>query len=77
MSRKMASKRSSTLSEEQPEMEEGCGLFDARIQPVVKLYRIGMHCLVYCCLKPVGKFYRLAVFILIASEALFGIPHQF
>ena len=42
VSREMASKRYSTLSEEQREMDDGRGLFDARMQPVVKLYRIGM-----------------------------------
>ena len=42
VSGEMSSKRYSTLAEEQPEMDEGCGLFDARMQPVVKLYRIGM-----------------------------------
>ena len=42
VSTEMTSRRYSALSEEQPEMDEGRGLFDARMQPVVKLYRIGM-----------------------------------
>ena len=42
VSTEMASKRYSALSEEQPEMDEGRDLFDARMQPVVKLQRIGM-----------------------------------
>ena len=42
VSTEMTSGRSSTLSEEQPEMDEGRKLLDARMQPVVKLYRIGM-----------------------------------
>ena len=41
VSRQMVSKSYSTLSEEQPEMDEGRGLFDAMMQPVVKLNRIG------------------------------------
>ena len=36
-------------------MDQGPGLLDARLQPVVKLYRIGMYCLIYLV-------YRSAVF---------------
>ena len=43
----MASERCLTLSEEQREMDEGHGMFEARMQPVVKLYRIGMYCLIH------------------------------
>ena len=42
VSREMASQTYSTLSEEQREMYKGRGLFDERMQPVVKLHRIGM-----------------------------------
>ena len=41
-SREMASQTYSTLSQEQRETDKGRGLFDATMQPVVKLYRIGM-----------------------------------
>ena len=42
----MTSKRAAPLSEEEPEMDESPGLFDARMQPLVKLYRIGRYCTV-------------------------------
>ena len=51
VSREMASTTYSTLSEEQPEMDNGRGLIDAMMQPVVKLYRIGMYCFIYCGLN--------------------------
>ena len=43
VSREMASTTYSTLSEEQPEMDNGRGLLDATMQPVVMLHRIGMY----------------------------------
>ena len=46
LSREMVSKRSMTCSEEQREMDQRHGLFDAKMQPVVKLYRIGMYCFI-------------------------------
>ena len=41
--REVASGRHPTLSEDQREMDEGHGMVDARMQPVVKLYRIGLY----------------------------------
>ena len=45
--REMASNRYLAGSEEQQEMDRGHGLFDATLQPVVKLYRIGMGPFIY------------------------------
>ena len=60
-SREMASQTYSTLSEEQREMDKGRGLLDATMQPVVKLYRIGMYCFIYftTCSKVVQDRYVL------------------
>ena len=44
VSREMASQTYSTLSEKQRETDKRRGLFDATMQPVVKLHRIGMWC---------------------------------
>ena len=67
-SREMASPTYSTLSEEQRETDKGSGLFDTTMQPVVKLYRIGMYCFIYftTCSKVVQDrfvvFYRIQEF---------------
>ena len=45
-SREMASQTYSTLSEEQRETDKRRGLFDATMQPVVMLHRIGMYCFI-------------------------------
>ena len=50
-SREMASQTYSTLSEEQRETDKRRGLFDAAMQPVVMLHRIGMYCFIYCGLN--------------------------
>ena len=58
-SREMASTTYSTLSEEQRETDKRPGLFDATMQPVVKLLRIGMCCftaVIEINQPPSGKF---------------------
>ena len=51
VSREMASQTYSTLSEEQRETDKGSRVLNATMQPVVKLYRIGMQCFIYCALN--------------------------
>ena len=48
MERSTEASRTQSPSEER-EIDEGPGLCDASMQPVVKLYRMGMYCLIYYC----------------------------